>query len=186
MLIALGSVGLILILWIIATTNRFVRLKNYIKESWAGIDVELRRRHDLIPNLVQTVKAYAAHESATLDRLVQARAKAMEEPGPIDRKIERERELVSSANQLLAVAEGYPALKASEQFMNLQKELSLTEDRIAAARRFYNANVRDYNSLLSSFPAGSLGRSQGHVEAPYYQVDELNVRAAPQVAEMGI
>jgi LemA protein len=176
------AVGVILVLvWVISTMNRFARLRHLIFESWANIDVALKRRYDLIPNLVETVKGYTAHERDTLERIVQARTRAMAARG--DEKIEQEREFVRSLNILFAHVEDYPELRSSGHFLQLQNELVNTEDRIAAARRFYNANVREYNTLLESFPASLL--AGGQAPRMYFEVDDLAVRQAPVVALEG-
>ena len=136
----------------LAWYNKLVRLRQLIKESWGNVDVQLRRRYDLIPNLVNTVKGYAAHERDTLERVIEARNRAQANHGAVGSQSEDERRLVDATKQLFAVVEGYPQLKASTNFLALQQELVDTEDRIAAARRFYNANVRDYNVSRTTFP----------------------------------
>jgi LemA protein len=133
--------------WLIATANRFTRLERLIEESWANIEVALKRRHDLIPNLVEVVRAYAAHEIEVLDRLAHSRERA------ISGGVTDEAELGRSVRAVMVVVESYPELRASENYMELQHELANSEDRIAAARRFYNSNVRDFNVLVSSFPS---------------------------------
>jgi LemA protein len=144
----------LLLLWLVVSRNRFVRLRTLVEESWGDIDVELSRRHDLVPNLVETVQGYAAHERSVLEALVRARADAEAHRG--DRPATREgfEEQVSGAlRSVLARVEAYPDLEASTGFLSLQRELTLTEDRIAAARRFYNGNVRSYNSRVGTFPS---------------------------------
>lgn len=179
--ICLGAVALIVVIWVIATVNRFVRLRNTMRECWAGIDVQLKRRYDLIPNLVATAKGYAAHEKELLEELVRLRERAEANHGSAASQAEDENHLVHAMNRFLARAEAYPDLKASAAFLELQKELSNTEDRIAAARRFYNANVREYNTLLETFPTGAIGRSNGHTLADYFEIDTLSVREVPKV-----
>ncbi|MAE60333.1 MAG: hypothetical protein CMJ49_03140, partial [Planctomycetaceae bacterium] len=134
------------LVWLIATYNGLVRLRQHVRESWSGIDTELRRRYDLIPNLVETVKGYAAHERETLEAVVRARQAAVESRGSPASQAADENVLVDTLGRLFALAEGYPDLKASGNFLELQNELVNTEDRIQAARRFYNANVRDLNT----------------------------------------
>ena len=141
-----------------AIYNRLVRLRNMIRESWRNIDTELQRRYDLIPNLVSTVKGYAAHERAVFESVTQLRTEAMAEHGRADAQAPREQALGQGVAQLIAVAEGYPDLKASEQFLALQRELVDTEDRIQVARRIYNANVRAYDSLVQTFPSLLIAR----------------------------
>lgn len=165
---------LVPLLWWIATQNRFIRLRNLIRESWAGIGVELRRRHDLIPNLVECVRGYMTHEKELLERLVADREEALRnQQGP--NVAVAENEMVRSANKVLAVAEGYPDLKASRAFLELQKQLANTEDRIAAARRFYNANVRDFNSDLETFPRGIVASRMSLTPAPFFETEPLEV-----------
>lgn len=164
------------ILWLIGTYNRFASLRNTIRESWSGVDVALKRRYDLIPNLVETVKGYAAHEREVFQEVTEARERALSSFGDVASQAADENILVRSLQRLFARVEAYPELKASEQFLALQRELANTEDRIAAARRFYNANVKAYNTALESFPSGMIGRSAGHVPSPYFGVEDIGVR----------
>lgn len=168
--------------WFIVTRNRFVRLQNLIRESWSNIDVLLKRRYELVPYLVATVQGYAAHEQQVFAAVAQARENAVRDVGTIGHQAESESALVRSLNQLLARVEDYPELKASEHFLALQTELANTEDRIAAARRFYNANVRDFNLLLESFPSSMVGGSMGARREEFFEIESLHVRAAPTVA----
>ncbi len=177
-----AAVGAIVVIWWFLTINRFVHLKNLILESWSNVDVVLRRRYDLIPNLVETVKAYARYESELLQKVADLRAAAMHEVGAVDVQAKVEQRLVESVNQLIARIEAYPDLKASQQYLELQKELVNTEDRIAAARRFYNANVREFNTLLACFPAAFVGRARGLSPAPYFEVSSLEIRKPPNIA----
>lgn len=170
------AVPIFLFCWLIATSNRFIALKNHIKESWADIDVQLKRRHDLIPNLVETVKAYATHERAVLERVVEARSQAVSATGR-SVTIHQEALLVSALNGLFARVEAYPELKSSSQFVTLQEELVDTEDRIAAARRFYNANVREFNTMIECFPASLIGSAMAMKRAEFFEVDSVSVRA---------
>src|SRR5690554_5853028 len=167
--------------WGVATYNGFVRLRNLVQEAWRQIDVELQRRHDLIPNLVETVKGYAAHERAVFDEVTRARALAS---GPASGPAEQaahENALTQAIGRLFAVAEAYPQLRASENFQQLQAELTNTEDRIAAGRRFYNANVREMNTKVESFPANVIAGMFHFVRAEYFEVEDPAVRAAPRV-----
>lgn len=178
--LALGGVTLMVaLIWFIATMNRFVRLRNLIRESWSGIDVQLRRRHDLIPNLVETVKAYAAHEQELFRSLAEARERAVSHLEDLGARVDDERAVSRELGRVMARIEAYPDLKASAHFMQLQTELANTEDRIAAARRFYNANVREYNALLESFPAGAIGSGTGHRQAEYFELDGALQRELP-------
>ena len=166
-----------------AIFNRLVHLRNLLRESWRDIDTELQRRYDLIPNLVSTVKGYAAHERDVFDSVTTLRTQAMAEHGPPDAQAPREQALGHGVAQLMAVAEQYPDLKASQGFLALQSELVNTEDRIQISRRIYNANVRAYDSLVQTFPSLIIAR-MFHFEAqPYFEV-EPSVRDAgpPSVA----
>src|SRR3954468_22210435 len=150
--LVIGGIAFVAILLPMAWYNKLVRLRQLIRESWGNVDVQLRRRYDLIPNLVNTVKGYATHEKDVLERVVEARNRAQSNQGAVGAQSEDERRLVDATRQLFAVIENYPDLKASTNFLHLQQELVNTEDRIAAARRFYNANVRDYTVSLTTFP----------------------------------
>lgn len=169
------------LIWFIVTYNRFARLGQLVRESWSGVDVELKRRHDLVPNLVATVKGYAEHERETLDMVVSARAKAVQAGDALRERVDGEGELTRSLGRLIAVAESYPALKADRHYLELQRELSLTEDRIAASRRFYNANVRELNALRIEFPSNIVAGMFGFREERFFELEDSSERAAPQV-----
>lgn len=164
----------------ILTYNSFVSLTQRTKEAWADIDVQLKRRYDLIPNLVETVKGYASHERETFDQVTEARAKATQvhvdpsnvTPEQIQAMAGAESALTDALGKLLAVAEAYPDLKASQNFSQLQTELSDTENKIQAARRFYNGNVRDLAIKLQSFPSNVIGNMFGFKEEEYFDLDE--------------
>ncbi len=145
-------VAALIVLWTVVSYNSFMRLVNRGKEAWSDIDVQLKRRYDLIPNLVQTVKAYALHESQAFENVTKARAAAMG-AGTLAEKGEAENMLTGALKSLFAVSEAYPDLKANQNFMKLQDELSDTENKIQAARRFYNSNVRDLNTKIDSVPS---------------------------------
>ncbi len=162
------AVVIIVILWIIGAFNGLVTLKNRAKEAWADIDVQLKRRYDLIPNLVETVKGYATHERELFEKVTQARANAMGASG-ITAKADAENMLSSTLKSLFAVSEAYPDLKASTNFLQLQNELTDTEDKIQAARRFYNTNVRDLNIKIESFPANLIAGSFGFKQMELFQ-----------------
>ncbi len=179
--VAVVSVLLLLILWVAFMYNALVRGRNHCDEAWSGIDTELKRRYDLIPNLVATVKGYAAHERETLELVTQARAAAVASQGSPASQAKDENALVDSLKMLLAVVESYPDLKASEQFLKLQKQLVETEDRIQRARRFYNANVRDYNNRVQVIPSGLIARSCGFKEREYFEISAAVERQAPSV-----
>lgn len=179
--IIIGAAILVPIVWFIATLNRFVHLGNLIRESWSNVDVVLKRRYDLIPNLVESVRGYMKHEREALEAVISARNRAAANQGRIRDQATDENALVHSTNGLLALAEKYPDLKASESFLQLQKELVNTEDRIAAARRFYNANVREHNTLREQFPSMVVARIMGREEEDFFEVEDLAVRMTPKV-----
>ncbi|MEJ2203885.1 MAG: LemA family protein [Gemmatimonadota bacterium] len=172
-----GLVGV----WAIAIWNRFVRLGQHLKESWADIDVELKRRYELIPNLVATVKGYARHEREVLERVVALRGRALENQGTPASQGGDETNLMLGVKQLFAVAEAYPELKADQRFRELQKELALTEDRIAASRRFYNGNVRALAVMRRTFPTNLVGRLLGVEEPSYFELADESERVVPRV-----
>src|SRR5688572_14059571 len=166
----------------IAWYNKLVRLRQLIKESWGNVDVQLKRRYDLIPNLVNVVKGYARHEQETLERVVEARNRAAASTGPVGQQSADEQNLVSATKGLFAVVEKYPELKAQSNFLALQTELVNTEDRIAAARRFYNANVRDYNVTRTTFPTMLVAGFGDFPPQDYFEVEDHTIRAAPAVS----
>ncbi len=165
-----AAVGLPII-YIIAIYNRLVNLRTLIENAWSNIDTELKRRYDLIPNLVSVVKGYAAHEQAVFEKITAARTQAMQ-PHPDRRQQARdENHLVHALRGVIAVAENYPQLKANENFLALQQELANTENRIQAARRFYNGNVKDSNTLVQQFPSNILARQFNFKEAPFFEIE---------------
>jgi LemA protein len=172
-------VGAVIVLWIISVYNRLVILKNRVKEAWSDIDVQLKRRYNLIPNLVNTVKGYATHERELLEEVTKARTFAME-AGNMKDKLEAENALSSSLKSLFAVAENYPDLKASTNFLELQRELTDTEDKIQASRRFYNTNVRDYNTKLETFPTNILAGVLKFEKREFFEAAEAE-KAVPEV-----
>ena len=178
-LIALAVVALPVIYFIVIY-NRIVGLRQHLRESWADIDVELKRRHDLIPNLVETVKGYAAHERETLTKLMELRSRAMSDTAP--RALgEGETAIQRQLGRVFALAEAYPQLKADRNFLELQRELANTEDRLAAARRFYNGNVRELNSLVQSFPSNIVAGMAGARVEEYFELASDAERVAPRV-----
>jgi LemA protein len=166
----------------IASYNRFVSQRNLIKDAWANIDTELRRRYDLIPNLVSTVQGYAAHEKQVFEDVTKARAMATAATGSPAAQAAAEGPFVAALRQLLAVAENYPQLKANENFLALQAELSNTEDRLQTARRFYNGNVRDYNTSLQTFPSSVLAGMFGFTAEQYFELADAKEREVPKVS----
>src|SRR5688572_17512537 len=160
----------------VAWYNKLVRLRQLVKESWGNVDVQLKRRYELIPNLVNTVKGYATHEREVLERVVEARNRAQANTGRASEQSADERQLIDATRQLFAVAEKYPDLKASTNFLQLQQELVNTEDRIAAARRFYNGNVRDYTVAKTSIPTMLVVGLGDFPPADYFEIDDHSVR----------
>ncbi len=175
------AITLLVAFWGVATYNGLIRLRNLVQEAWQQIDVELTRRHDLIPNLVETVKGYASHERETLDAVVRARAAATAPGVSVAQQAQQEGELSQALGRLMAITEAYPDLKANQNFMALQNELSQTEDRIAAGRRFYNANVRELNTKVESVPSNIIAGFTNIGRADYFEVENEQVRSAPQV-----
>lgn len=163
---------------IIGMYNSLIRLKNRVDESWSDIDVQLKRRHDLIPNLVETVKGYASHEKDTLERVIQARNVAMQAQsgGSAKEQAQAENALSSTLKSIFALSESYPQLKANENFLELQRELSDTENKIQASRRFYNTNVRDFNTKLQIFPTNIFGNMLGFKNRDYFEVEDAKER----------
>jgi len=143
-------------LWLVMIYNGLITLKNRVDEAWSDIDVQLKRRYDLIPNLVETVKGYATHEQGTLEKVIEARNSAMAQSGHDASKAQAENELSATLKSIFALSESYPDLKANQNFMKLQDELSDTENKIQAARRFYNGNVRDFNTKIEVFPNNAI------------------------------
>lgn len=164
---------------VVVVYNRLVRLRNKVEEAWAQIDVQLQRRHDLIPNLVNTVKGYAAHEKSTLEEVTAARAAAVSAQGAAAAG-QTENALTAALGRLFAVAENYPDLKADENFRQLQEELSDTEDKVAFSRQYYNDNVREWNTRIASVPDNMVAALMRAQKAEYFEI-EGGAGAAPQV-----
>jgi LemA protein len=176
------AVIVVLVLWAITTYNGLVTMRQRVNEAFADVDVQLRQRHDLIPNLVETVKGYAAHERGTLDEVVKARNAAVAAQGPAQQAA-AENMLSGALRQLFALAESYPDLKASTNFQQLQAELSDIENKIAAARRFFNNAVQEYNTAIQRFPAALFASSFGFASKDFFDLgdDRKVVTEAPQV-----
>lgn len=177
--IVLGLVVLFVV-WAIAAYNRFVRLVMRSKEAWADIDVQLKRRYDLIPNLVETVKGYATHEREAFENVTQARARAMD-AGSVEAKGQAENMLSGALKSLFAVAEAYPDLKANTNFLELQRQLTDTEDKIQAARRFYNGNVRDLNTSIQSFPGNVIASMFRFEPREFFELGDADAAAKEPV-----
>jgi LemA protein len=178
--IVVGSLAL-LALWIVLAYNGLVKARNKVDEAWSGIDVQLKRRHDLVPNLVEAVKGYAAHERETLQNVTVARLAAVEagEPAAIERA---EARLTSALGGIHALAEAYPELRASENFQRLQGELGAIEDEIQAARRIYNSNVQHYNTRTQQFPTLVIAGTLSFTPRDFFEIETPAERRAPQVA----
>jgi LemA protein len=168
--IAVGVVGALL-LYVVFAFNRLVRVRNRVDNAWSQIDVQLRRRYDLIPNLVESVKGYAAHERELFESVTRARAQGME-ASSVEDQARAENQITRGLRQLLAVAESYPQLRANENFLALQEELTATESKIAFARQFYNDQVMALNNLVQSFPSGIVARAFRFVTRPFFDIDE--------------
>jgi LemA protein len=163
----------LVLLYVIVTYNGLVRLRNRIQNAWAQIDVQLRRRYDLIPNLVETVKGYAAHEKGTFEAVTKARANAISAQGPAD-QARAENMITGALKSLFAVSEAYPDLKANQNFLSLQEELSGTEGRISYARQYYNDAVLRMNTKIQSFPSNILAGMFGFKEHEYFEADDTS------------
>jgi len=171
----------LLVLWAVTSYNGLIKLRNLVQEAWRQIDVELKRRHDLIPNLVETVKGYAAHEKGTLEGVMAARSAAMSGGQTPAASAQNEGMLSQALGRLFAVAEAYPNLKANENFLALQQELTSTEDRIASGRRYYNANVRELNTKVESIPSNIVAGFAKIGREEYFESEGLE-REAPSVS----
>lgn len=177
--VVLGIIFLV-IFWVIGAYNGLITLRNRVEEAWSDIDVQLKRRYDLIPNIVETVKGYAKQEKDVFTEVTKARTAAMT-AGSLEDKAAKEDQLSNALKSVFAVAENYPELKSSANFLQLQEELSDTEDKIQAARRFYNANVRDFNTKLQVFPTNLIGTQLGFKAREFFeaaQTERENVKVA--------
>lgn len=172
------AVIVLVVLWFVFAYNNFVRKVTRSKEAWADIDVQLKRRYDLIPNLVSTVKGYATHESGTFDRVTKARTQAMQATGTAE-KGKAENMLTDALKSVFAVAEAYPDLKANQNFLELQRELSDTENKVQAARRFYNSNVRDLNIAVETFPNNIVAKTFNFIKMEFFDLEADDVAREP-------
>jgi len=175
----------VLVLWVVMAYNGLIRRKNQVQESWSDIDVQLKRRYDLIPNLVETVKGYATHEKETLDRVIQARnvaQQAHDSGASPEAMAATEATLAGALKTVFALSEAYPDLKANQNFLKLQDELSDTENKIQAARRFYNGNVRDFNTALQVFPTNLIASSFGFKEEKFFEIENAIEKQPVKVA----
>lgn len=188
MIMGFGLIGLILavlvvgaLLWIAGAYNGLVRLRNQLENAWAQIDVQLKRRHDLIPNLVETVKGYAKHERETFERVTQARNMAINAKS-VGERAEAENVLTGALKSLFAVAEAYPELKANQNFMQLQEELASTENKVAFSRQFYNDSVMTYNTRIEIFPINLIATMFNFGRREFFEVKAEDEREAPKVS----
>ncbi|HSD24759.1 MAG TPA: LemA family protein [Solirubrobacterales bacterium] len=183
MVIVIIIIALLLLIGLIyvLVRNSLVSLNQRVGEAWSGIDVQLKRRHDLVPNLVETVKGYASHESETFEKVTQARAAAMQASGPAEAS-QAEGQLTAALGGLRVVAEQYPQLRATENFQQLQRQLSELEDEIQASRRIYNSNVQQFNTRIQQFPSSVVANRMHYTEKEYFAIEEPTEREAPQVS----
>ena len=175
------AVVVLLLLYVVGVYNRLVRLRALVREGFSGITVQLRRRADLIPNLVEAVKGYATHEREVLDQVTARRADATK-ASSVEATAQADAQMTSLLGRLMVVAEAYPDLKASQNFQDLQDELSAIEGELQSARRYYNATVRDLNMTVQSFPTDLIARPLGFNEEPYYQDEDPAIQSAPKVS----
>src|ERR1041385_5432512 len=179
-LLVVVAVALAVALWGISVYNGLVRRKNVVAEAWSGIDTQLKRRADLIPNLVETVKGYAGHERETFENLARLRSQGQAQTD-IAARAQTEQAITAAIGRVLAVAEAYPQLRASENFQSLQKDIAEVEDEIQLARRYYNGTVRDYNVMIQQFPSNLVANWGGFTPAPFFQIEDAADRAVPKV-----
>lgn len=180
-LIIILAVVAVLVLWLIGMYNGLVRLRNQVKNAWSQIDVQLKRRHDLIPNLMETVRGYMTHERETLDSVTKARNTAAQASG-VANQAQAEAGLTRALGQFFAVAESYPDLKANQNFLSLQEELSSTENKIGFARQFYNDQAMQFNNKIQMFPSNIVAGIFNFKEADFFEVDNAEEREAPKVS----
>jgi LemA protein len=180
-LLIILAIGLALAFYAIGIYNRLVKLRTTVSEAWSGIDVQLKKRYDLIPNLIETVKGYATHERETLESVTNARAAALSAKG-VENQQAAENNLNRAITGLFAVAERYPDLKSNTNFLQMQQDLSAIEQDIERARRYYNGSVRDQNILIDSFPSNMVANSFGFQKSPFFELDNEGERAVPKVS----
>ena len=178
-LIVLGIV-ILLVFWVMSMYNGLVRLRNQVKNAWSQIDVQLKRRHDLIPNLVETAKGYMKHERETLDSVTKARTQAMQAQG-VAESAKAEGQLSEALSKFMLVVENYPDLKASQNFLALQEELTTTENKVGFARQFYNDQVQQFNTRIESVPTNILANMFGFKQSEFFQIEVAQEREVPQV-----
>jgi len=179
-LLVLVGVVAVVALWFVFTYNGLVRLRNQVKNAWSQIDVQLKRRYDLIPNIVETVKGYAAHEKGTLENVIKARQAGIDAK-TVQEQAQAENMITGALRQLFALSEAYPNLKANENFLALQEELASTENKIGFARQYYNDTVKDFNTRQEMFPANLVASMLGFQPAEFFEIEEASQREAPKV-----
>ncbi len=179
-LLVIGGLALLVVGWLVLTYNGLVRLRNGVRNAWAQIDVQLRRRYDLIPNLVETVKGYAAHEKETFENVVKARQAGIDASN-IKEQGQAENMITGALRQLFALSEAYPDLKANQNFLALQEELASTENKIGFARQYYNDAVQTFNTRQQMFPANMVARMMGFEPSDFFELEEVEMREAPKV-----
>ena len=178
-LILLGVI-ILLVIWVMSMYNGLVRLRNQVKNAWSQIDVQLKRRHDLIPNLVETAKGYMKHERETLESITKARTQAMQAQG-VAESAKAEGQLSEALSKFMLVVENYPDLKASQNFLALQEELTTTENKVGFARQFYNDQVQQYNTRIESVPTNILANMFGFKQSEFFEIQVAGEREVPQV-----
>ncbi|MFO8011997.1 MAG: LemA family protein [Phycisphaerae bacterium] len=180
LLLLVGGLVVVVGLWFVLTYNGLVKLRNQVQNAWSQIDVQLKRRHDLIPNLVETVKGYASHEQETLEQVVQARQQGIDASG-VKEQQQAENMITGALRQLFALSEAYPDLKANQNFMQLQEELASTENKIGFARQYYNDTVQTFNTRQQQFPANMVAGMLGFEPADFFEIEEPEAREVPEV-----
>jgi LemA protein len=180
-LIIVGAFAVAVLLWAVSIYNGLVRRKNIVAEAWSGIETQLKRRADLIPNLVETVKGYATHERTTFDELARLRSQGQAQ-ADVAQRAQTEAAITAAIGKVMAVAEAYPELKASANFQSLQNDLANVEDQIQLARRYYNGAVRDLNVMIEQFPSNLVAGNTGFKPAPFFQIENDSDRAVPKVS----
>jgi len=179
----IAALAVVLLGWGVMTFNGLVRRKNMVAEGWSGIEAQLKRRADLIPNLVETVKGYAAHERGTLDELTKLRSSAQQAPsGDVQARAETERQITAMIGRVMAVAEAYPDLKASANFQSLQQDLGEIENEIQLARRYYNGTVRDFNVMIEQVPSNIIAGWFAFKQAAFFEIENAAERNVPKVS----
>ena len=180
-LLLLFGGGIVVVgLWFVVTYNGLVKLRNLVANAWSQIDVQLKRRYDLIPNLIETVKGYASHERETLEQVIQARQRGIDASG-VKEQQQAENMITGALRQLFALSEAYPDLKANQNFMQLQEELASTENKIGFARQYYNDTVQTFNTRQQQFPANMVAGMLGFKAADFFEIEEPEAREAPKV-----